>query len=137
MVVGDINCHNQLWGGDGVSFIRQGEADPVIDLMNELDLSSLLPRGTIIWQAGGYDLTIDLVLASVELREATVKCGVHGTEHGSDHYTIDTIFDVSAPEPVYQERLLLKNALWKEIRAKIANTLGDTPIEGTVQQRTD
>jgi len=46
VVVGDFNRHDQLWGGDDVSVERQGEADPIIDLMNELALSSLLPRGT-------------------------------------------------------------------------------------------
>lgn len=44
VIAGDFNCHNQLWGGD-VSSERQGEADPIIDLMNEVGLSSLLPRG--------------------------------------------------------------------------------------------
>lgn len=106
-------------------------------MMNELGLSSLLPRGTITWQAGGYDSTIDLVLASEELREATVKCRVYKTDHGSDHRTIETNFDISVPVPRQQERLLLKNAPWKEIQARIANTLGVTPLEGTVQQRTD
>jgi hypothetical protein len=137
VIAGDFNRHDQLWGGDDVSFVRQGEADPIIDLMNELALSSLVPRGTITWQAGRYDSTIDLVLASEELREGVLKCAVHETEHGSDHRTIETVFDVLVPEPVYQERLLLKNAPWKEIRARIATTLGDTPLEGTVQQRTD
>jgi hypothetical protein len=57
---------------------------------------------------------------------------IHGTEHGSDHRAIETVFDVSVPVPRHQERLLLKNAPWKEIRARIANTLGTTPAEGTV-----
>jgi exonuclease III len=137
LIAGDFNRHDQLWGGDDVSVERQGEADPVIDLMSELALSSLLPRGTKTWEAGGFESTIDLVLASEELREATVKYATLGTEHGSDHRTIETVFDVSTPEPRYQERLLLKNAPWNEIRARIANTLGATPMEGTVQQRTD
>lgn len=63
VIVGDFNRHDQLWGGDDVSWERHGEADPIIDLMNELTLSSLLPRGTKTWQAGGYDSTLDLVLA--------------------------------------------------------------------------
>jgi hypothetical protein len=42
MIVGDFNRHDQLWGGNDVSWERQGEADPIIDLMNELSLSSLL-----------------------------------------------------------------------------------------------
>ena len=66
-----------------------------------------------------------------------MKCGIQRTEHGSDYRTIETIFDISVPEPTHQRRLLLKNALWKEIRARIANTLEDTPIMETVQQRTD
>ena len=115
---------------------RQGEADIIIDLMNEFTLSSLLPRGTKTWQGGDYQTTIDLVLASEEVRDAMVKCAVYGTEHGSDHRTIETVFDISAPTPRYQERLLLKNAPWKEINARITSLLG-SPSEGTVQQRTD
>ena len=45
-IAGDFNRHDQLWGGDEVSMERQGEADPIIDMMNELALSSLLRRGT-------------------------------------------------------------------------------------------
>lgn len=53
MIVGDFNRHDQLWGGDDVSLGRQGEADPIIDLMNEFALSSLLKRDTKTWQGGG------------------------------------------------------------------------------------
>jgi hypothetical protein len=71
------------------------------------------------------------------LKGATVKCALYGTEHGSDHRTIDTTFDVSIPVPQGHERLLLKNAPWKDIKARIANTLGATRIGVTIQQRTD
>jgi hypothetical protein len=68
VIVGDFNRHDQLWGGDDVSWERQGEADPIIDLMNEHTLSSLLPRGTKTWEAGGYSSTLDLVLPRVRPR---------------------------------------------------------------------
>lgn len=45
LIVGDFNRHDQLWGGGDVSLGRQGEADSIIDLMNEFALSSLLKRG--------------------------------------------------------------------------------------------
>jgi hypothetical protein len=65
VIVGDFNRHDQLWGGDDVSLGRQGEADPIIDLMNEFAPSGLLKRGTKTWQGGGLDgdceSTIDLV----------------------------------------------------------------------------
>ena len=141
IIVGDFNRHDQLWGGDDVSLKRQGEADPIIDLMNELSLSSLLKRGTKTWHGGGHtgdcESTIDLVLASENLTDSMVKCAVHATEHGSDHYAIETVFDVPWPAPQDPERLLLKNAPWKEINARIASTLATTPSEGMVQQKTD
>ncbi|KOC07778.1 hypothetical protein AFLA70_340g000881 [Aspergillus flavus AF70] len=77
MIVGDFNRYDQIWGGDDVSLERQGEADPIIDLMNEFALSSLLKRGTKTWQGGGqggdYESTIDLVLASEHLAESVVN----------------------------------------------------------------
>ena len=137
-VVGDFNRHDQLWGGDDVSAERQGEADPIIDLMNEFALSSLLPRGTKTWHGGNHDTTtIDLVLASEELKDATAKCTAQGTDHGSDHCAIETVFDVSTPARTPPERLLLKNAPWKEINTRIANLLENAPLNGTVQQKTD
>ena len=137
VVVGDFNRHDQLWGGDDVSLERQGEADQIIDLMSDLSLSSLLRRGTKTWQQWGYETTIDLVLASEELAASTVKCSIYGTEHGSDHRAIETVFDISVPTPKPQERLLLRNAPWKEINARIAKTLNARPFEGTVQVKTD
>jgi hypothetical protein len=141
MLMGDFNRHDQLWGGDDVSLSRQGEADPIIDLMNEFALSSLLKRGTKTWHGGGQsgncESTIDLVLASENMTDSMTKCAILGTDHGSDHGAIETAFDAPWPIPKYQERLLLKNAPWNEINARIASTLAATPSEGTVQQKTD
>lgn len=78
---------------------RQGEADLIIDLMNEFGLSSLLKRGTKIWYGGGYsgdyESTIDLALASENLTDSMIKYTVYRTEHGLDHGTIKTVFDAS------------------------------------------
>jgi hypothetical protein len=45
ILAGDFNRHDQLWGGDDVSRGRQGEADPIIDLMSEHALHSLPTSG--------------------------------------------------------------------------------------------
>ena len=134
---GDFNRHDQLWEGDDVSLERQGEGDPIIDVMNEFALSSLLPRGMKTWHGGEYATTIDLVLASEELTSTTLKCTIHQTEHGSDHRAIETIIDLAVPTPKQQERLLLRNAPWKEINARITSTLHAAPLGGTVQHMTD
>ena len=137
VLAGDFNQHDQLWGGEDVTMARQGEADPIIDLMTEHALSSLLPRGTKTWQCGEYETTIDLVLASKELADTVLRCAAHDTEHGSDHRMIETVFDSSVPVAQQQERLLLKNAPWKAINDRIARALSGTPPAGTTQQRTD
>jgi hypothetical protein len=65
---------------DEVSQERQGEADPIIDLMSDHALSILLPRGTKTWQIGNRQTTIDLVLASEELASTVIKCAIHGKD---------------------------------------------------------
>ena len=69
LIMGDFNRHDQLWGGDQISPVRQGEADALVDYMTEHSLQCLLPRGTKTWQSGDIETTIDLVLASTELAE--------------------------------------------------------------------
>ncbi|KAJ3487744.1 hypothetical protein NLG97_g6342 [Lecanicillium saksenae] len=73
VIAGDFNRHDQLWGGDEVSWLRQGEGDDIINLMHDLALSSLLPRGTKTWQGGEYESTIDLTLASGDLAANMIK----------------------------------------------------------------
>ena len=94
VLLGDFNRHDQLWGGDDSSLQRQGEADPIIDLMTAYSLQSLLPRGTVTWENGGNSSTIDLILASSELAQEIIRCKGHNTEHGSDHRAIESVFDV-------------------------------------------
>ncbi|KJZ69295.1 hypothetical protein HIM_11308 [Hirsutella minnesotensis 3608] len=90
VLAGDFNSHDLLWGGDDVSVQRQGEAGPIIDLMNEHGLRSLLPRGTKTWQRKDQESTIDLVLTTSELADEVATCAIHPTDHGSDHRAIQT-----------------------------------------------
>ncbi|KAM3537420.1 hypothetical protein ARSEF1564_009660 [Beauveria bassiana] len=136
VLAGDFNRHDQLWGGEDVSLLRQGEADEIIDLMSEYSLDSLLPRGTKTWQGGDYESTVDLVLSSEALSQNLVSCRTTNTEHGSDHRTIETTFEMVAAEANIQDRMMLKNAPWKEIRSRIAANITDT-TGGTVQEKMD
>ena len=47
LITGDFNRHNQLWKGNSV-ITRQGEAEPIIEFINEYQLQSMLLRGTKI-----------------------------------------------------------------------------------------
>lgn len=137
ILAGDFNCHDQLWGGDEVSPDRQGEGDLIIDLMTEHNLCSLLPRGTKTWHARNYETTIDLVLTSEELASEMVRCAIHNIEHGSDHRAIETTFDIETPDRSIEQRLLIKNAPWSAIKARIATNLCTTPRGGSVQEQND
>jgi hypothetical protein len=67
-----------------------------------------------------------------------MRFAIYATEHGSDHRTIETVFDSSVPAPrQQQERLLLKNAPWKATRDRISKTLDVSLPAGKTQQRTD
>ncbi|EGU72829.1 hypothetical protein FOXB_16661 [Fusarium oxysporum f. sp. conglutinans Fo5176] len=133
ILVGDFNRHDTLWGGDEVTGRRQGEAGPIIELMGEHGLHSLLPRGTKTWEGpGGKTSTIDLALASTELADEMTSCGIHPTEHGSDHRAIWTEFDTKPPERTPSDRLLFKNAPWLEIKERVRTKLEALPCGGTV-----
>lgn len=75
--------------------------DLIINLISEFALSSLLKRGTKTWhgegQYGDCESIIDLVLASDNLVDLMTKCIIYGTEHGLDHRTIETVFDILWP----------------------------------------
>lgn len=109
-IMGDFNRHDQLWGGDEIQLEQQGEADPIVDLMNEYGLASLLPRGKKTWSDGENSTTIDLDLATGELRDTIIKCRTLKIEHRSDHRSIETVFDIAGSSPTHQDRLLFKNA---------------------------
>ncbi|KAM5529724.1 hypothetical protein FOXYSP1_17568 [Fusarium oxysporum f. sp. phaseoli] len=137
ILAGDFNRHDQLWGGDDVTGRRQGEAGPIIDLMDEHGLLSLLPRGTKTWEGPGGESTIDLTLASAELADEMVHCGIYPTEHGSDHRAIQAEFDLAMPERTAEPRLLFKNAPWNAIRERVKEKLSPLPWDGDVQSQTD
>jgi len=93
IIAGDFNRHDQLWGGDEVdSSVRQGEAAAIIEMMMDLDLQSLLPRGTKTYEGRAGESTIDLILATAELVASRVMCQPYQTEHRSDHLAISTTF---------------------------------------------
>ena len=137
VIAGDLNRHDILWGGDAVSDERQGEAEPIIEMMSEQGLSSLLKSGTVTRNQGGDESTIDVIFATQLLTNSVIWCKIHGTNHGSDHYAIESSFDLSLPERVQTERLLFKEAPWNRIREKITELLASSPRAVNTQEKCD
>jgi hypothetical protein len=124
LIAGDFNRHHHLWGGNHV-FARHNrgdEAAPIIDLMADHSLQSLLPRGTITFESPQGRSTIDLTLASPGLAAQLIQCRIHPQEHGSDHRAIQSTFDINISTPLpSQARLQLKQAPWEEVRARLTH----------------
>lgn len=116
LIVGDFNRHDHLWGEDNVSEVRQGEAEPIVDMMARFRLQSMLPRGTPTWQRGSQQSTIDLVLAGGELPNLLRKCDIYEIEHGSEHRAISSQFETIVPKQKHPTRYLWQNAPWGKIR---------------------
>lgn len=130
LIAGDFNRHDQLWGGDQVAtHIRQGEAEPILLLMADWNLSSLLPRGTITFEEGRWRSTIDLVLASRGLGKRVTRCGIHPVEHGSDHRAIVTTFlsDAQTPTSPGPARSLFREAPWADINRELNDLQTEVP----------
>lgn len=100
-----------LWGGDLVSHQRQGEGKPIIDTMNDLSLTRLLPRGTITWEDMDRESTIDLMFILQSLSDQAIYCKIYDIQHGTDHYATEIAFDMSLPARKETERLFFKNTL--------------------------
>lgn len=114
---------------------RHGEAGPILEMMKDLELDTLLPRGRITWENAASQSTFDLMLTSYSLAESHLKCQIHQTEHGSDHRVMETELDIDLTEPAPPVQYLFKNALWNEIKQAVEVDLRHEPIvEGTQNQ---
>ena len=128
IVAGDFNRHDQLWGGDQVGASpRQGEAQRILDLMDDLDLHLLLPRGTVTYESSLGKSTIDLIFTDGALAEDRLTCGPYETEHGSDHVAISTTFAIDFPQHAPRPRKVFRSADWTRIRAVMAQEVGNPP----------
>jgi len=128
IIAGDFNRHDQLWGGDHIgSSPRQGEAADIINFMRDLDLQSLLPRGTITYESTMGNSTIDLIFTTERLTDELLRCNVHPNEYGSDHRGIESIFNVEVEHSPPRTRLLFENALWAKISQDVRDNLNRRP----------
>lgn len=111
------NCGEEMRWQCGAA---KGEAEPIVLLMADWGLTSLLPRGTFTREESTYRSTIDLVFASVGLHRRVTRCRVHPVEHGSDHRAIETTFQFEAPPaPTPTARFSFRNAPWADIAREL------------------
>lgn len=98
IVVGDFNLHHEMWGGPDISR-GEAEAEDLIELMEDYNLTNTLAPGTITYEEGGRQATIDLCLVSLGLVDRVIRSGVdRSLDHDSDHLPITTFLDASVKQ---------------------------------------
>ncbi|KDN71155.1 putative zinc knuckle, partial [Colletotrichum sublineola] len=113
IVVGDFNLHHELWGGSDIR-IPDREATELLDLMDDMNLTSQLQPGTITYEEGDRRTTIDLCLVTIGLVDRIIRCQVdHDINHDSDHLPIVTSLNLAVAE-----LQLEKKRNWKAIDEK-------------------
>lgn len=105
IIVGDFNIHHPAWGGDLVN--ADSRSEELLAIIDEFRLFQHVPRGTKTFSGpNGRAQTLDLSFTTDGLTDRVVNCGIADhLEHGSDHWPIETIVDVTVqevqPEPTY------------------------------------
>ena len=61
--MGDFNLHHELWAGSHVARIEP-EAEGLVEMSEEYDLTNMLAPGTITYEEGQKQSTIDLCLVT-------------------------------------------------------------------------
>ncbi|KAI3528112.1 reverse transcriptase, partial [Colletotrichum abscissum] len=103
IVVGDFNLHHELWGGSDIR-APDREATELLDLMDDINLTSQLRAGTITYE-GDRRTTIDLCLVTVGLVDRMIRCEVdHNINHDSDHLPIATSLHLAVTELQREEK---------------------------------
>jgi ribonuclease HI/exonuclease III len=123
IILGDFNLHHELWGGLTVRE-RDPESDDLIDIMEEYQLSSLLPADTVTYDDKNAQTCIDLCYGTQDLIDRVIKCGVdHEMDHNSDHLPITTILDLRMISIQRAETRDWSSIEEKELRTSLAREL--------------
>jgi hypothetical protein len=109
LIVGDFNLHHEAWGGQRVPQ-NHAAATHLLNIIDNKDLSLLLPRGTITRQKGLESSTLDLAISTQSVANRLLRCRVTDVLDGSDHLPIFT--EVQVEERLRKQPQPRKN--WKK-----------------------
>ena len=104
----DFNLHHAAWGG--VDVPREDRASEIlIEIAETHGMEQLLAPGTVTYSDKGSSSTIDLVYATSLLAESRISCRTMPDLHSSDHYPIETTFNLRTIEqPTAEKRRFRK-----------------------------
>ena len=113
ILLGDLNLHHPVWGGEDVE--PDPKAEDFLEIADKHPLDLWLEPGTITRDEAGHQTTIDLVWGSQELAGRLIACELAPECHvDSDHIPIRILVDIST-QPARQP----KRRNWKETDTKL------------------
>jgi len=94
IILGDFNLHHELWGGPTVR-ASDPESNDLIGIIEDFQLNSLLPAGTVTYDDKNAQTCIDLCYGTQGLVDRIITCNTDpNMDHNSDHLPITTALDL-------------------------------------------
>jgi exonuclease III len=94
ILLGNYNLHHPMWGGTDVRHADPESAD-LLAIMEDFNLNSTLPAGTITYEEKTSHTTIDLCLVTVGLVDRVIRSQIdRDLDDDSDHLSISTVVDM-------------------------------------------
>ena len=117
IVGGDFNTQHPVWNPEGYT-CHDEDTDALVEMMTELELTLLLPPGTVMYPNAGT--MIDLVWGSDEAVTHTITYWI-AEEHdqSSDHLPIETSIAMQIEEPQALPPYNYAKMNWKELNNKL------------------
>ena len=128
LMIEDLNLHHPTWGGLNIK--KDRKAEQLLTVMNERQLSLLLPQESIIWRAGKLQNMIDLSLGTPTMTQRLVSCEVMKKNYNLDHHPVLTTLLLETLEATPQTRQqwdkLNMEIFWKALTAQLTATTSKT-----------
>ena len=134
MILGDFNLHHPLWSTrQGNAISRRGEAQPLLDIIEEYNLQLLTAHGATTHRWNGGESTIDLTFATEETATRMYYCKtVQSLDCDSDHLPIGIALEWSSqPSEPPKKRMWSKTdiaMLRRTTKEQIARCLNEIEL---------
>ena len=127
IMLGDFNLHHPLWNPPG-RLTHDTGADDLIKLAASLNLSLLIPEGTVTYPSAGT--AIDLTWGNAKAEQCLQKCKIaKNNDHGSDHLPIKILLDLEVRQSTNETtQYNYAKANWDEMSKLLRTNLAKVPL---------
>lgn len=131
VILGDFNFHHPVWGE--IEAKSDSNSETLLALVKQYGLHLLLKTGTITYNEGGHQSTIDLIFASTAISECLIICKIpNDSEYGSDHRPILSVFNLETINQTIEPRRQFKETDVKVLQEIIVDNsaqISDFPLQ--------